>query len=239
MLKDYSSKPILITGAARSGTSMVAACFHLCGAWKGDTGGPSAYNEKGMFENLPLRQEIVKPLFRDLGYDPLGQFPLPPTDKVKIPFGLRHRVLANITKQGWTPETLWMYKCAKMSLLWPVWAFAFPESKWIIVRRRKEDIIFSCMQTAFMRSFNQPHILRRMGFKQPEEGWNYWVEFHENKFNEIINQGINTKVIWPEKMVKADYSELKDAIEWAGLQWNGQAVMEFIEPRLWRARRNK
>jgi hypothetical protein len=76
-----------------------------------------------------------------------------------------------------------------------------------------------------------------LGFKQPEEGWKYWVEFHENKFNEIINQGLNTKVLWPEKMVKADYSELKDAIEWAGLSWNGQAVTEFIEPRLWKARR--
>lgn len=237
MLKDYSNKPILITGAARSGTSMVAACFHLCGAWKGDTGGPNRHNEKGMFENLPLRQNIVKPYFRSIGADPLGQFPLPETDKCNIPVNLRTRVLYEIRKQGWNTDQPWMYKCAKMSLIWPIWAFAFPDSKWIIVRRKKEDIVFSCLKTSFMHAYGKDYILQKLGFSTPEQGWNYWVETHEKKFNEIINYGINAKIVWPEKMVKADYSEIKDAIEWVGLAWNGPAVIDFIEPKLWKARK--
>jgi hypothetical protein len=237
MNKDFTNKPILITGAARSGTSMVGACFHLCGAWKGDTGGPNKNNEKGMFENLALRQNVVKPYLGSIGYDRLGQYPLPPTEKISIPVDFKERVISEIRKQGWNSLESWMYKCAKMSLLWPVWAYAFPESKWIIVRRKKEDIVYSCLKTSFMKAYEQGHILRAVGKKTPEEGWAYWVEFHENKFNEIINQGINVKVIWPEKLINADYSELKEAIEWAGLKWNGPGVTDFIEPRLWKARR--
>lgn len=237
MLKDYSDKPTLITGAARSGTSMVAACFHLCGAWKGDTGGFHKHNEKGMFENLPLRQNVVKPFFRTLGCDPLGQYPLPVTNNIKIPFDFKEKVLKEVKAQGWTTETPWMYKCAKMSLIWPAWVYAFPESKWIIVRRKKEDIVYSCLRTTFMRAYYHKEVLSALGLETPEEGWDYWVSMHEQKFNEIINQGINVKVIWPEKMVRADYSELKEAIEWAGLTWNGPAITDFIEPRLWKARR--
>ena len=51
MLKDYSKQPIIITGCARSGTSMIAGIIHLCGAWKGNTSGPNKYNKKGNYNN--------------------------------------------------------------------------------------------------------------------------------------------------------------------------------------------
>jgi hypothetical protein len=38
-------------------------------------------------------------------------------------------------------------------------------------------------------------------------------------------------------MVNADYEQMMHTIEWLGLTWNGPAVMEFIEPRLWKSRK--
>ena len=70
-------------------------------------------------------------------------------------------------------------------------------------------------------------------------GWNWWVEQYKEKFVEILNNGANAKVIWPEKMVNGDYSEIKDAIEWLGLEWDGVAVADFIEPKLWKSRQNQ
>jgi len=236
MLKDYTNTPTLITGAARSGTSMVAACINLCGAWKGNTVGPSRWNAKGMFENYELRQRVVKPLLRNLNTDPRGQYPLLCTEDVKIPQNFKDSVLDIIKNQGWVEENPWMYKCVKMSLIWPVWKYAFPRSKWVIVRRRNEDVIYSCMKTAFMTEFAHIETLKELGFTKEEEGWNWWVEFYKKKFVEIVNSGVNVKVIWPEKMVHGDYSELKDTIEWLGLEWNGQAITDFIEPRLWKSR---
>lgn len=236
MRKDYTNDPILITGAARSGTSMVAACIHLCGAWKGNTVGPSRYNQKGMFENNAIRQGIIKPILRKMGADPLGQYPLPETEQTLIPQNFKDDILDTIKLQGWKENLPWMYKCVKLSLIWPVWKYTFPRSKWIIVRRKEEDIVYSCMHTGFMRAFSRKETLREINCKTEEEGWNWWVEFYKKKFVEIINNGVNTKVVWPEKMVHGDYSEIKDAIEWLGLEWDGPAVMDFIEPKLWKSR---
>ena len=239
MIKDYSENPILVTGAARSGTSMVAACIHLCGAWKGNTVGPSKWNAKGMFENYDLRQNVVKPLLRKHKVDPRGQYPLPKTKDVKIPVDFKDNVLDIIKEQGWTKDQKWVYKCVKMSLLWPVWNYNFPRSKWIIVRRKNEDIVHSCMKTGFMTEFAHTNTLKELGLKNEKDGWNWWVEQYKEKFVEILNNGINVKVVWPEKMVNGDYSEIKDAVEWLGLEWNGVAVADFIEPKLWKSRQNQ
>lgn len=236
MIKDYTDSPIIIVGAARSGTSMVAGSFHLSGAWKGETGLPNKNNAKGMFENLPLRQEVLKPLLHAMGADKRGQYPLPNTEDVIIPVDIRETIITNIKKQGWTPDKPWMWKCAKMSLIWPVWNYAFPNSKWIIVRRKTPDIINSCMRTGFMNAYARKDIQKEVGVGNEYEGWLWWVRQHEQKFIEIVNAGINAKIVWPERMVNADYTQIKDAIEWAGLEWNSQIVTEFIEPKLWKER---
>jgi hypothetical protein len=37
-------------------------------------------------------------------------------------------------------------------------------------------------------------------------------------------------------MVEGNYTLMKEAVEWAGLEWNHQAVLDFIEPKLWKSR---
>jgi hypothetical protein len=234
---DYSDKPILITGAARSGTSLVGACVHLCGAWKGDTVGPGRWNKKGMYENHALREKVVKPILMKMGVDRRGQFPLPKTDDVIIPQKFKEHVLSTIKQQGWTPDKPWMYKCAKMSLIWPVWQYAFPNSKWVIVRRKTSDIVNSCMRTGFMTAFGNEKVQKRVNVDNERDGWVWWVRRHEDKFVEIIKAGLNVQMVWPERMVNADYEQMMHTMEWLGLTWNGSAVSEFIEPKLWKARR--
>lgn len=235
-MKDYTDSPILITGAARSGTSMVGGTIHLCGAWKGDTGGPQRHNAKGMFENLALRQKLIKPYLTSINCDKLGQYPLPDTDRLVIPNDFRQKVLNEIKSQGWNRRKPWMYKCAKMSLVWPLWKHAFPDSKWVIVRRKTPDIIRSCIRTGFMKAYSRVAIQHRVGAKNEYEGWLYWVKKHEEKFIEIIQSGVNAKVVWPERMVNCDYQQMMETVEWLGLEWNAKAVMDFIEPKLWKAR---
>lgn len=234
---DYENRPILITGAARSGTSMIAASIHLCGAFKGNTGGGNRYNEKGMFENLALREQIIKPLLAAINVDRLGQYPLPATKDTVIPANLGQQIKRIMMAEGWDGKSQWMWKCAKMSLIWPAWLFAFPNSKWVIVRRKDEDIVRSCLKTGFMNKLSREHILQKLGLNTPEEGWQWWVDRHKEKFTEIISAGVNVQTVWPEKMIYGDYSEIKDTVEWLGLKWNGPAVMDFIEPRLWKARK--
>jgi hypothetical protein len=93
------------------------------------------------------------------------------------------------------------------------------------------------MNTGFMTSFAMKKIQEAVGVKNERDGWLWWVNKHLDKFREIQDSGVNVKVVWPERMVEGDYQQMMETIEWLGLKWNGPAVYDFIEPRLWKARR--
>ena len=230
-------EPILITGCARSGTSMVAGVINICGAFGGNMSGPNSNNQKGMFENSTVRNEIVKPYFRQIGVDPLGQYPLPNTKELIIPLDWKERVEQIIIDQGYSGGP-WMYKGAKMCLHWPVWHFHFPGAKWIIVRRRTGDIIKSCMKTGFMSAFGRAHNQKYVGVDNERDGWLWWVHQHIDRFIEMIQEenGPNCKQIWPHRMVNGDYKQMMETIEWLGLEWDSKAL-EFIDPLLWHSRK--
>ena len=234
-IDDRLPSPILITGAARSGTSMIAGAIHLCGAFGGVTVGPNRHNAKGMFENYKIRENITKPYLRELGVDPLGQWPLPDMDKLTIPTNWRQRVELVFSDEGYKNGP-WFYKGAKMTLFWPVWHYAFPNAKWIIVRRHKQDIVQSCMKTGFMRAFRNDSIQKAVGADDELSGWTWWVEQHLARFREMQDAGLNCRVIWPEKMIQGDYQPLYETIEWLGLEWNSD-VLSWVDPKLWKARR--
>lgn len=227
--------PILITGCARSGTSMIAGVINICGAFGGNMSGPNRNNQKGMFENHRIRNDVVKSYYRKIEVDSLGQYPLPDVDNLLIPTDWRRRVEQIIIQQGYSGGP-WMYKGAKMCQHWPVWHYAFPNAKWIIVRRKTSDIIRSCKKTSFMRAFIRPENQQKVGVKTEDEGWLWWVRQHEQRFNEMITEGLNAKIIWPERMVNGDYEQMYETIEWLGLEWKSE-VLNFIDPLLWKARK--
>lgn len=227
--------PILITGCARSGTSMVAGVINMCGAFGGNMSGPNHNNQRGMFENSRIRQSIVKPYLRILGVDAMGQYPLPNPQCLSIPSDLSQQVENVMLDEGYQ-QGPWMYKGAKMCLTWPIWHYAFPNAKWIIVRRKTEDIITSCLKTNFMRAFNNKAIQLKVGVNNERAGWEWWVQQHEKRFVEMIEAGLNVKMIWPDHMVTGDYSRLYETLEWIGLEWRVNKILSFIDPKLWHSR---
>jgi len=213
--------PILITGAARSGTSMVAGIIHICGAFGGKLAGPNPNNQKGMYENREIVDKITKPYLKELGCDPMGQYPLPDTQGLWIRRGIRKDVLRIMDLHGWDGESPWFYKGAKMCLLWPAFHAAFPNAKWLIVRRRDEDIVNSCLKTGFMRAFKDA------------EGWQWWVDQHKQRFQEMYDAGLDVIETWPERMMQGNYLDIMSAIKKFGLEWKDQEIRDFIEPKLY------
>lgn len=233
--EELMQAPILITGCARSGTSMVAGAINICGAFGGNMAGPNANNKKGMFENHQIRNNLTKPYLRNLGLDPLGQYPLPDVTTLPIPANWRQQVEKVMQEQGYTSGA-WFYKGAKMCLTWPVWHHAFPKAKWVIVRRRTPDIINSCMKTSFMKAFSREEFRKAIGVENEQEGWMWWVLQHEKRFIEMLQAGVDAKIVWPERMVNGDYQQMMEIVEWAGLEWNSE-VLSFVDPKLWKSRR--
>jgi len=230
--------PILITGCARSGTSLVAGIVNICGAFGGKMSGPTLSNAKGMFENAHIRNNIVKVYYSSLGVDTLGQYPLPEVNNLLIPTGWKDKIEQVMINEGYT-DGPWMYKGAKLCQHWPVWHFAFPNAKYIIVRRKTSDIINSCIRTGFMRAFIFSKNQQAVGAKNEHDGWLWWVHQHEARFVEMIQAGLNCKVVWPERMVDGDYTQMKETVEWLGLEWDAKKVLDFIEPKLWKARKKQ
>lgn len=216
--------PILITGAARSGTSLIGGVINICGGFGGKMFPGNPNNAKGMFENIKIREGVDKGYLRSIKVDPKGQFPLPNTSKLPIPSDWRDQVESIMLEEGYK-EGEWFYKGARSCLFWPVWHYAYPNAKWVVVRRRTADIASSCLSTGFMNYYSE------------YDGWVKWVNHHEEKFVEMIQAGLNVKQIWPERMIKGDYEQLHELIEWLGLTWREQEVIDFISPKLWKQKK--
>jgi hypothetical protein len=227
-MKEFS--PIFVTGAARSGSGMIAGTFVKCGAFGG-----VMTNKRGMYENDRIRDEIVKPYLRKVRADVAGQYPLPDIDSVFIPRLWQSQVEKVILEQGYPFDVPWMYKDSRIALTWPIWHYAFPNAKWILVRRRTGDIIESCIKTAYMKAFKETSIQQRIDVESEEAGWLWWVHQYEKRFVEMIEAGVNVKIIWPERMVHGDYQQLFETLDWLGLKWTPE-ILNFIDPLLWTSR---
>jgi hypothetical protein len=233
-----SQPPILITAAARSGSSLIAGCVALCGAFGGITRGATVWNRSGMWENARIVNTISKPYLRDLGMDPMGQYPLPDVNNLPIPTDWRRRVEQVMVEEGYPGSGPWYYKGCKMAAVWPIWAYHFPRARWIIVRRRSGDIATSCMKTKFMTAFARKEVQRAVGVDNERDGWLFWVNQHLARFREMHDQGCDIKMVWPERAVDGDFSELKELMDWCRLPWN-PAILEFVDRQLWKSPNKK
>lgn len=214
--------PIIVTGCARSGTSLTAGILHRCGAFGGTMRGPNPANPRGQFENIEIVSTLVKPYLRNLGVDPLGQKPLPDPsrcwgDAARLDW--RRKIEGIMRRQGY-PGGPWLYKGAKACLVWPLWHEAFPEAKWVIVRREDSEIVASCLRTSFMRAY------------QDEAGWQGWVEAHKRRFAEM-RERVDVREVWPWRAIAGDLSKFRELAGCLGLKWNEAAAREFVSPDLW------
>ena len=216
--------PILITGIPRSGASMIAQAIHICGAFGGVMS-----NKRGMFENDRIRDTVIKSYLNLIGVDDQGQFPL--TGHLEhpwIPSDFRQRVDGVMESEGYK-KGLWMYKDSRIPLMYRVWQYAYPDAKLIIVRRRTGDITQSCIKTAYMNAYKVGGRGLVNQTLTEEEGWLQMVHKYEELFIEIINSGVNCKVVWPERMMYGDYKQLYETLDWVGLTWRSE-ILNVIDP---------
>lgn len=214
--------PILITGCARSRTSLVAGIIDICGAWGGSICGPTSFNKKGQFENREVIDSIVKPYLISIDADSMGQYPLPrldqPRNKDKIK-QLKEKIISIMDKQGLESESIWYLKGAKFVLMWEVLNEIFPESKWVWVDRNIDSIIKSCLRTPFMKAYST------------YEGWECWVNNYRRRFMEMTHS-IDVINVNTDEIIKGDLSNIEVVIDWLDLNWEEKKVKDFIDPSL-------
>jgi len=218
-------RPILVTGLPRSGTSLVAGCLHLCGAFVGRCVEPTPENPKGYFENAFLRDRIDKRLLEALGADPRGVDPLPPLERVPALADLQRLALDALRIEGYDGASAWLFKDAKLTLLWPAWAAAFPAARWVIVRRREEQVVRSCLRTRFMRRHSDDPLF-----------WSLFCRAYLDRLERLKTSGVSWCEVWPERLVAGDLAPLERLCGELGLAFDRPAVAELVTPAHWHAR---
>lgn len=210
-MQDKLNTPILITGIERSGSSLIGRIVDMCGAFSGKT--------TNMSENIRLKG-LTDSYYKEVGIDIRGQYPLPDTSQMLIPTDWKDKVYNILGSEDYEEQQLWMYKGSRIAQLWPIWNYAFPNAKWIIVRRRTGNVIESCMKTGFMNAYSDKKIQQIIGVDNERDGWLWWVHEHEKLFVEMIETGLNVKVIWPERMLDGNFEQIHEMLRWLDLPWN-------------------
>jgi hypothetical protein len=215
------NQPIFVTGVERSGATLIAKIFDICGVHTGTVS--TMYENIGMVlmmdQFLNTRKNTLFPDLKDLS----------------IPVDWNAQVLALLKSQGYR-DGPWLCKSSKLGQMWPVWYYAFPNARWIIVRRRTGDIVESCCKTGFMKMFKDPNNLKLINVTNEEQGWRWWIHQYEKRFVNMIESGVNCRVVWPERMVTGDYQQIYETLEWLGLEWSSK-IVETIDPMLNKSRR--
>jgi Tfp pilus assembly protein PilF len=224
----YTNRPIFIAGTPRSGTSLLTGCLELCGAWAGQTVPATVDNPRGFFENIELRERVVKSLLRDEGACLLGVRKLPDLFNLKLRPGLAKIVLDILVRQGYAGDRPWIFKDAKLSLLWPVFNEAFPEARWVIVRRNTEDIVRSCQNTGFMKQHNFDDIT-----------WKKWIDAYCARLDVLKKSEASCYEVEPSRIISDGPDYLRPLISDLDLVWNRESLSNFISPECWHAAKSR
>jgi len=218
------NQPVFVTGVERSGSTLIARILTLSGIHTGKT--------TTMLENAEIKEVCSK----FVAFNGTGGLFLN-TQDLQIPVNWKSTIDKVLQKEGFK-EGRWMFKCSLLTPMWPIWNYAYPNAKWLIIRRRTGDVIESCVKTAYMLTFKSQENLDAVGAKDEREGWKWWVHQYENKFREMIEAGVNCKIIWPERMVTGDYQQVYEMLDWLGMEWNSN-IVATIDPMLIKSRRKE
>lgn len=219
----YFEKPILVTGAARSGTSMVAGLLAQMGAWTGPTTPGSFHNINGFFENRDIKVVSTYRLLKEAGFDRIGQRPIPPVNVAIMPtFDLREEVARIIRSQGYVGKRQWLFKDAKLLLCQEAWIRAFPKATWVICKRKDEETLRSITRTRFMQAN-----LRNEAERQE------WLDIHKERIYKLLYSGAQCYVLDTDKIAKRDLSDFSFVCSELGLNFDEPAIRSFIVPEVW------
>ncbi len=187
---------------------MTAGVLKTLGLKLGQTVPGGTANPKGFFEHEGVRDHILKPALVKAGGSRSGQGHWPKPGAVH-PESLRCGVIKHLKGAN-------CYKDAKICLIWDSWSRAFPDNLYVIVRRDMDDFAQSCLHTKFMK------------LHRTAEGWKQWGQVFVDRC-ELLKKRVDWIEIWPD----GTSDVFKPLAQFAGLEWNQEAVDDFVDAKLW------
>lgn len=227
-MQDDWRSPIFVFGLPRSGTSMVAGALGVCGAWTGTTvPGVEPENPKGFFEHGVIREQVTKQILIQLGCDPLGVRKLPPVGfRGDVP-GFAEMIRDIIEKDGYRHDRPWLYKDAKLCLVWSIFKTAFPDATWLLVRRDPEEVVQSCLNARFMRQHSDT-----------PDFWRRYVEEYQRRIAALQQTDARILAVSSRDIIEGRLEVFKQVVSQLGLSYNEADLKRFISPAYWHGDRD-
>ncbi len=220
----FAHRPLLMAGLPRTGSSMSMETLVQQGLWTGKTVQATRANPRGFFENIMLKQNYVKAILSNLGASPDGVRTLPDPENLPLLPGLRAAVLHEIAGQGYDGKAPWGFKDPKLTLLWPIWARAFPEAVWVIPRRNNTAVINSLMRVSFMQQHStDPHF------------WRMFCACYEQRLDALKSSVPDVIELDTDAVAAGSVEQLAEIAGRLGLNFDPAKARKAIDPRLFQA----
>lgn len=227
--------PVIITGTPRSGIWLTAGAFEVAGGFSGLLD-KSGTNVTGELENIGIRDRLERPLLQGLGYEPRGLGLIPATDEIeklsdRMKTLWRQLVDDVFIKQNCPDNAVRFISSQVACLLWPLWHAAFPEAKWIVVRRDERDIIASCHDTGYVQFYREPGDKSRR--VRSDKELTELINGYKLRFQQMNQASLDLIEYWPQQLYDGNLAGLRNLLECHGLSWRPE-VAEFVRPFQWK-----
>lgn len=200
-------EPILIVSPPRSGSSLLSYILSKEGLQCGLTKEGDEYNPNGYFENLQIRELVIKQLEQN-DTNKLGKKYQP----VNLDFTMqqaetfRNNVITCMKSQNVDISSPWMFKDPKIALVWKLFAKAFPNAKFILLYRNEKDILHSYERTKFMDAYTNM------------VDWQKYLGNFKDNMKSIENECANHHVFQIESIFDNDECAINQLFDFLELQ---------------------
>ena len=201
---------IFVAGAARSFTSLTAGILYYAGAWgqKDNFEG----RDEPVFENVNLLDSFDQAA---KGFKAVEFVSTP-----EVLSGCLRLIAQSVFDKHSAPDDRIIFLkhpgliVDNSGVAWQHWHNAFPEAKWIVVRRDTREIEQSHFKLYGKIKFHNREVLTQIPIM----------------LSHFENAGTKHFEIWPgQELQDPKRTRFKEMVSWAGLKWN-KKIEEFITP---------
>jgi glycosyltransferase involved in cell wall biosynthesis len=229
-LPGVASPALIVTGAHRSGTSVVAQALGWAGVYLGDNMKvPSVHNPDGYFEDLDIvsfHDDVLRAngAMWDAPWT-LQHLSLPPEFE---------RRAAELLAHEFAGRPLWGWKDPRTTLFLEFWAGLLPSARWLFTVRRPAEVVTSMLTRGDLRRY-AANPLRRASL-----ALQLWVEYYRRILQFAHTHPQDCLLLWvPDDLAERRAGQLDHVLthEW-GLPLQGVDLAKVYMPTQMKHERN-
>jgi hypothetical protein len=212
---------VFVATCPRSGSSMDCGILERCGAFGGNTIGSTPANQRGIYENRHLNSIALNPILSKIGINsPRGLLTLSKAGgfdgELMAEFG--DNLTYGFNSQGYESGVAY-FKNGIYTFMFDGIDKHFPNAVWILPKRKIDNVMKST---------------RKLREGATDEAIMADIKDYHTMYDHIVEVcGERAHVLDNDKVAAGDFTHIKSIVESLGLEWDQEAVDDWIDDTLW------